>query len=731
MNRHAQSRQFNLCIGSDARLLTFGSKSYLLGIALILALFIPYSSAFAQTTLAPASLSFGNQPVGAASIAKTATLRNTQTVALTINNIAISGANAGDFSFESTCPISPSTLASRLSCTITMTLTASALGSRTATLTVIDSALNSPQSVALSGTGIAPVSIAPASVTFPSAVLGSTSAARMVTLSNHLTTALAVSSVATSANFAVASNTCGSSVGAGLKCTVGVTFSPTVLGLEQGTLTIAYGAFGSPTVIALNGTGIDTGLTSITVAPTGASIAAGSTLQFAATGHFRNGSTENLTSSVTWNSSATGIATIAPGGLATGASAGTATISAALGTISGSTTLSVTSSTFTIGGTISGLSGTGLVLQNNGGNNLPINANGSFTFSTQVVSGSAYNVTLLTQPSNPAQTCVATNASGTATANVTNVTVSCAFTALTATMTSFRASHTATLLLDGTVLITGGVGSAGTVLNTAELYDPITQTFTALSATMKSVRSGHTATLLPSGQVLFTGGSTSSNGSGNLSTAELYDPSAQTFTALTATMTSPRAAQTATLLPDGKVLITGGFNDSVTALNTAELYDPTAQTFTALTPRMTSTRAGHTATLLDNGTVLLTGGFNNSNSNLNTAELYSQTFNTFTAVSATMTSTRDQHTATMLPNGTVLLTGGSTSAHDNPALNTVEVYDPVADTFTALADTLTVAREFHTATLLPSNVVLFTGGVSNPFPTALDSAEVFDPSEAQ
>jgi 6-phosphogluconolactonase (cycloisomerase 2 family) len=80
---------------------------------------------------------------------------------------------------------------------------------------------------------------------------------------------------------------------------------------------------------------------------------------------------------------------------------------------------------YSIGGTVSGLSGTGLVLQDNGGDNLTVTANGAFTFATKVNSGGAYAVTVLTQPTNPAQTCTVTNGSGTASANVTNVTVAC------------------------------------------------------------------------------------------------------------------------------------------------------------------------------------------------------------------------------------------------------------------------------------------------------------------
>jgi len=89
---------------------------------------------------------------------------------------------------------------------------------------------------------------------------------------------------------------------------------------------------------------------------------------------------------------------------------------------------------YTIGGTVSGLSGTGLVLQDNGGNNLPVSANGSFTFTTAIAGGGAYSVTVLTQPSSPAQTCGVTNGSGTASTNVTSVQVSCTTTPVTYTI---------------------------------------------------------------------------------------------------------------------------------------------------------------------------------------------------------------------------------------------------------------------------------------------------------
>jgi len=316
------------------------------------------------------------------------------------------------------------------------------------------------------------------------------------------------------------------------------------------------------------------------------------------------------------------------------------------------------------------------------------------------------------------------------------------FTALTARMTTARGGHTATLLPDGKVLITGGCNKlpCPTALRTAELYDPVANAFTALTATMTSGRFGHTAGLLPDGQVLLTGGY-SELGTGAISTpldtAEVYDPVANTFRALIATMTTVRAWHTATVLPDGTVLLTGGHinNDDTNPLNSAEVYDPAAQTFTALTATMTTDRAGHTATLLPNGQVLLTGGTDTYHDGppLNTAEAYDPVANTFTALTARMTSVRHFHRAALLPNGQVLLTGGATygtsvSKTLASALKTAEVYGPVANAFTALTAAMTIPRVGHTATPLPNGQVLLTGGfTNNSSDTALDTAEVYDP----
>jgi N-acetylneuraminic acid mutarotase len=143
-------------------------------------------------------------------------------------------------------------------------------------------------------------------------------------------------------------------------------------------------------------------------------------------------------------------------------------------------------------------------------------------------------------------------------------------------MTAGRWLHSATLLRSGQVLLTGGFNGSGNVLNTAEVYDPVAKNFMPITATTTSARTGHTATLLPNGQVLLTGGGEGQSLSSfsALNTAELYDPLTNTFTPLRATMTAARVVHTATLLPNGEVLIAGGANNITgPAPNTAELYD--------------------------------------------------------------------------------------------------------------------------------------------------------------
>ena len=374
----------------------------------------------APTTLSVSSMAFGTAYEGNSTAAKTVTLTNNQSTALSFSSIATTA------NFGITTNTCGSSIAAGAKCAVGVVFSPVQTGAITGSLTFTDTASTSPQTVSLNGTGSAPVAITPTSHAFPATGVGKASAASSISLTNHLTTALPISSISTTGDFAVSTNTCGSSVAAGQKCTVGVTFNPTALGSRTGTLNINYSSYGSPAVVTLSGTGSMTGVTAIAVSPANPSISNGGTQQFAATGTFTGGVMADATNYVTWSSSVHSVATIGTTGLASAVAPGTTVIKAASGAINGTTSLVVSSGpTYTIGGTVSGLSGAGLVLQDNGGNNLSISANGGFTFTTPIAGGSSYSVSVLTQPSNPAQTCLVSNGSGTANANVTNVQVAC------------------------------------------------------------------------------------------------------------------------------------------------------------------------------------------------------------------------------------------------------------------------------------------------------------------
>jgi hypothetical protein len=278
-------------------------------------------------------------------------------------------------------------------------------------------------------------------------------------------------------------------------------------------------------------------------------------------------------------------------------------------------------------------------------------------------------------------------------------------------------SHTATLLGNEKVLVAGGVDGT-TTLTRAELYDPSTESFGPSNSQLNEPRAGHTATLLQNGQVLIAGGgveTTSSN------TAELYDPDLDTFTPIASPMIAARRSHTANLLttgPDtGKVLIAGGLQGSSTSLDSAELYDPGSNSFQATSGLMTVGRSTHTATVLDDGRVLLTGGSGSSAGH--TAELYDPNSGTFAATGGNSfgVANRSQHTATRLPNGTVVIEGGTTTGV--AAL----IFDPQSGNFRTLSSTA-LGSQKHAAVLLPNGRVLIAGGSSI---TATASGYYFNP----
>ncbi|MDE2256544.1 MAG: hypothetical protein KGK05_02140 [Xanthomonadaceae bacterium] len=308
-----------------------------------------------------------------------------------------------------------------------------------------------------------------------------------------------------------------------------------------------------------------------------------------------------------------------------------------------------------------------------------------------------------------------------------------AWSATAGPLSTARFLHTATLLPSGKVLVVGGLNSNG-ALASAELYDPATGTWTP-TGSLATPRWVHTATLLPSGKVLVTGGLTGTGGLNSknfVASAELYDPARGTWSAAPS-MAYARGYQTATLLPSGLVLVAAGdgFSGSPPSfeLASAELYDPVANSWSAA-GSLAQPRHDHTATLLPSGKVLVTGGEYTDNVSptiLNSAELYDPASNTWSAAGS-LAAARQGHTATLLASGLVLVVGGA----DNQDVTTndlasAELYDPFSNLWSA-AGALATARGAQSATLLPTGLVLAAGGIDNG--TVLASAELFDPGLA-
>jgi hypothetical protein len=294
----------------------------------------------------------------------------------------------------------------------------------------------------------------------------------------------------------------------------------------------------------------------------------------------------------------------------------------------------------------------------------------------------------------------------------------------TGSMATPRAFHTATLLTNGMVLIAGGSTDFTGPVATAELYDPDKGTFTG-AGNMTSARMGRTATVLPDGKVLIAGGTVSA-GQGFVPSngAEIYDPSTGIFSA-TGKMIGNHVCQQAILLNNGKVFITGGsVSGAEDRVPNAELYDPFTGTFTATGPYLTDTHLygyntcqGSQSALLADGRVLIVweeGG----------AEIYDPSRDAFTRTSNPITAdyVDGLPTATLLMSGNLLVAGGDEYGNYTSA----ELYNLPAETFAATGSMMT-GRALDTATLLPEGKVLMAGSYL-PGNGSLASAELYDPA---
>ncbi|MCC6626255.1 MAG: hypothetical protein IT340_02515 [Chloroflexi bacterium] len=294
-------------------------------------------------------------------------------------------------------------------------------------------------------------------------------------------------------------------------------------------------------------------------------------------------------------------------------------------------------------------------------------------------------------------------------------------------MSTARSGHTATLLFTGQVLVAGGLGDAATTTST-EIFEPTTLQWRPVGS-LNTQRYSHTATLLANGQVLVVGGNISAIG--YTDTAELFDPATEAWVTTNSVPKPPgpldgRARHTATLLPDGTVLVAGGYNGPVGGIATAHRFNPVTRTWAAANSSLA--RYWHTATLLPNGLVFIFGGDNGTGKSP-VGQTYNPSTNTWKNTKWDLSDfpadfRKYGHTATMLGSGWVLLAGGFAKS---TASNDAYLYITEADDYVYVGSLMGTGRYAHTASLLPNQKVLLTGGFTAPLrggPT--ESAELYD-----
>ena len=267
----------------------------------------------------------------------------------------------------------------------------------------------------------------------------------------------------------------------------------------------------------------------------------------------------------------------------------------------------------------------------------------------------------------------------------------------------------------------------GAALFSAEIYNPSTASFAA-SGTMAYVRWQHTATLLPDGRVLLVGGTgfpasalTFPVPPGQiLANAEIYDPGDGSFTLLAAQLPQPTCWHSATLLGNGLVLIAGGMSSSTEYLTTALLFDPATAQFAAIQPMLTA-RARHAAVLQPDGSVLMAGGFTTGGTATNAAELFQPDAGLFAKLPP-MLEARAALSAELLPDGTTLLAGGFGSS--GAPLANAEIYQPASGSFAGPIP-MTQATAAAVAARLPDGGVAVAGGYAASSGTPIMVAEIF------
>jgi hypothetical protein len=532
----------------------------------------------APVTISPTSLAFPGEPLGETSGAMTVTLTNQQNVRLTFTSVQTSG----DFAVSSsTCTGSVASLGT---CTVGVTFSPTATGSRTGKLTFSDSAAGSPQNVSLSGTGKAAVlvsiAITPSSSTVP--VGGTVQLTATGTYSNNTT-----KNLSTSVTWAASPQSIASISTAGL-----------ATGLAAGSATVSatLGAVTAPqAALTVNAVFFTTGSLN--------------------TARYYHSATLLTTGAV-----------LVAGGIGPEPNGGTG----ALGELAGAELYNPSSGAFTnTGNLITPRDQHSATLLNNGAVLIAGGSGGdgelasaeiynpaTLTFSptTGSLNTARYEHTATMLPNGTVLIAGGYGGAGVLGSAEIFYPANGAF-VYTGSLNAARFDATATLLPNGMVLIAGGANANGP-LASAELYNPAAGTFTLTTNSLNVARSGATATLLNNGQVLIADGYNYAD-SGPLTSAELYNPTTGAFT-LTGNMASTGWLGTATLLSNGGVLIAGSVLNSAPA----EIFNSATTTFSG-TGSLVTPGDLQTATLLLNETVLIAGGHSSSSSTvLAAAELY-------------------------------------------------------------------------------------------------------------
>lgn len=284
-----------------------------------------------------------------------------------------------------------------------------------------------------------------------------------------------------------------------------------------------------------------------------------------------------------------------------------------------------------------------------------------------------------------------------------------------AQMSVDRAAHQATLLESGEVLITGGCAGHGCdrVLASAELYNPAPRSFRPV-APLSVPRASHTATVLPDGRVLVSGGWT---GRRATASAEVYDPVTSRWNAV-GEMTEARVSHIAVPLTDGRVLMMGGGGGRLGDLTTAEIFDPATASFSAVGRMRTN---HYLATRLADGRVLVTGGQGAPGEILRTAEIFNPATGEFQPTGS-MAVPRVKQAAALLADGRVLVIGGSDTRGYRERFASTEIYDPATGEFSAGPEMHSARHKLRDAVVaLPSGAVIVAGGATRP--------EIFDPAD--